>query len=154
MMTESEFLNALQNDILPIHYRTDISKKIPDGCLLFRKGAYVCLAMPFEDVPDDDFGSHTAKKMIRGVMTCLPFLMEKGLFLVYYGPEEKWSPVASKFTVDKTALRPVILQSIHFFDPRTGQNENSRTHWGPLKFGFCGKLIEDLETLGRKTKGE
>jgi hypothetical protein len=138
-------LEELRDSILPRHYRSDLSAKLPGGYLLFRKGAYVALAMPFADVPEGDFGSKKAKAIIRSHMTCIPFLLEKGLFLIYHGEEEKWRSLASKFTVDKTALRPVILQSIHFIDFKTGANINSRTHWGPLKFGFCGKLIADIE---------
>ncbi len=140
-------LHKLQSSVLPRHYRSDLSSKVPDGYLLFRNGAYVSLVMPFSDVPEGDFGSKTAKSLIRSILTCVPFFMEKGLFLIYYGDEQSWGDVAGKFTVDKTALRPVILQSIHFIDPNTGKNVNSRTHWGPLKFGFCGKLIDDIESM-------
>lgn len=122
---------------------------MPDGYLLFKKGAYISLVMPFGDVPSDDYGSKAAKSLIRSKLTCFPFFMEKGLFLIYYGDEHSWSKVARKFTVDKTALRPVILQSIHFIDPKTGTNLNSRTHWGPLNFGFCGGLINEIESMAK-----
>ncbi len=144
-----DMITQLQNIILPKHYRSDLSAKVPDGYLLFKKGAYVSLVMPFNDVPEGDFGSKSAKTLIRSKMTCVPFLMEKGLFLIYYGDEQMWRNSMGNFTVDKTALRPVILQSIHFLDPQTGANVNSRTHWGPLKFGFCGKLINDIETMAK-----
>lgn len=140
-------LHILQGTVLPRHYRSDLSSKVSDGYLLFRKGAYVALAMPFNDVPEGDYGSKAAKSLIQSILTCVPFFMEKGLFLIYYGDEQRWGSVADKFTVDKTALRPVILQSVHFIDPTTGNNVNSRTHWGPLKFGFCGKLIADIESM-------
>ncbi len=108
------------------------------------------LVTPFGAVPENDFGSQTAKRKLRSVMTCMPVLLEKGLFLIYYGSRDRWCETWSRFTVDKTALRPVILQSIHFIDPDTGENVNSRTHWGPLKFGFCGNLIQDIESLAQR----
>ena len=140
---------SLRLHILPKYYRTDLSEKLDEGCMLFRKGSYVCLVMPFDTVPENDFQSKAAKYRIRSVMTCIPVLLEKGLFLIYYGSSTKWRQKTSRFTVNRTALRPVILQSIHFIDPDTGENVNSRTHWGPLKFGFCGNLIQDIESLTR-----
>jgi len=140
-------LSELRTDILPKHYRLDLSGKVDEGQLLFKKGSYVCLVTPFAKLPPDDFGSKIAKSIIRKAMTCIPVFWEKGLFLVYYGPREEWSKVAPRFTVDTTALRPVILQSIHFIDPSNGENVNSRTHWGPLKFGFCGRLINEIESM-------
>ncbi|MFM7181076.1 MAG: hypothetical protein ACKO2G_06390 [Verrucomicrobiales bacterium] len=144
-----ELLQRLRSSVLPKHYRSDLSANMPNGYLVFKKGAYVSMTMPFRDVPPGDFGSKAAKSLIRSRLTCFPFFMEKGLFLIYYGDEQSWMPVAKSFTVDKTALRPVILQSIHFIDPNTGTNLNSRTHWGPLKFGFCGGLIADIESMAK-----
>lgn len=151
-MNDEELLKELQHNILKRHYRADLSHKLEPGYLLFKKSSYVSLVMPFADVPDGDFGSKAAKTIIRSHTTCIPFMLEKGLFLIYYGDVEKWERVASKFRVDKTALRPVILQSVHFFDPQTGSDGNSRTHWGPLKFGFCGKLIDEMEELARSIR--
>ncbi len=142
-------INELKNKILPKHYRQDLQDKVEPDCLLFKKGAYVGLVVPFDRIPEGDYGSQYAKGIIRKALTCIPVFFEKGLFLIYYGAKEKWSNQWTQFKVDKTALRPVILQSIHFIDPVSGENKNSRTHWGPLKFGFCGKLIEDLESLGK-----
>lgn len=148
-MTNSDLLTKLQKTVLPRHYRDDLSTKLEEGYLLFRKGAYVSLVMPFSDVKNGDFGSRKAKSIIRSKMNCIPVIMEKGLFLIYYGDEGKWAGIAHEFTVDKTGLRPVILQSVHFIDPKTGANINSRTHWGPLRFGFCRKLIEDIEVMAK-----
>lgn len=141
-------LSILRDQILPKHYSKDISHLVEDDCLLFKKGTYVFLAMPFTSVPPNDYGSEVAKAVVRSALTCIPVFLEKGLFLVYYGPCESWQNDAPQFTVDNTALRPVILQAIHFIDPATGINSNSRTHWGPVKFGFCGQLIDDIEALG------
>lgn len=144
----SALLTQLRDQILPDHYKRDLGHLVDDDCLLFRKGAYVFLAMPFSKVPSSDYGSKYAKSVIRKSLTCIPLILEKGLFLVYYGQQKDWQDEAPRFTIDKTALRPVILQAIHFIDPETGMNTNSRTHWGPIKFGFCGKLIDQIELLG------
>ena len=143
-----DVIASLRDEILPHHYTRDLSHLVDDDCLLFKKGAYACLAMPFSKVPSEDYGSQYAKAVLRKAMLCLPVLCERGLFLLYYGPYEDWESVAPRFTVDKTALRPVILQAVHFIDPESGWNANSRTHWGPLKFGFCGALIDEIEQLG------
>lgn len=146
-MNNQTFLYELQNALLPKHYKVDLSEKVADGCLLFKKGAYISLVMPFADVPQGDYGSKHAKSVVQSVMTCLPVIMEKGLFLIYYGDESQWKDTTSSFKVDKTALRPIILQSIHFIDPTNGANVNSRTHWGPLKFDFFGNLIADIQSM-------
>ena len=64
-----------------------------------------------------------------------------------HGPEATWDAHAAHHKVDKTALRPIIMQSIHYVDTETGANDNSRTAWGPIKFGFCGKVIAKIEGL-------
>ncbi len=142
-------LESLRGEILPRHYRQNLQHKVDNDCLLFKKGSYVALAMPFSRVPKGDYGNVYAKGIVRSALTCIPFFFEKGLFLIYYGDKQEWRDCWMRFEVDMTALRPVILQSIHFIDPQTGENENTRTQWGPIKFGFCGKLIDDLEKLGK-----
>lgn len=54
--------------------------------------------------------------------------------------------------VDKTALRPIILQNINFIDPACGESFNIRTSWGSLKFGFSGKVIEAIEFIGEQIR--
>jgi len=149
-MPTNALLNELRRSVLPKHYRKDLSDKLSDGYLLFQKGQYVALAMPFNDVPEGDFSSDTARGIIKSHLTCLFFLMEKGLFLIYHGDEQTWKEKTQLFTVDKSGFHSVILQSIHFIDPATGSNVNSRTHWGPLQFGFCSKLIDDIEAMAHR----
>lgn len=143
-------ISTLRDRILPGHYRTNLTHLVDGDCLLFKQGAYVFLAMPFSRVPSGDYGSNHAKTLIRKLLTCIPVIAEKGLFLLYYGPGTDWQAEAPRFTVDKTACRPVILQAVHFIDPETGVSTNSRTHWGPIKFGFCGRLIDQIELLGNE----
>ncbi len=143
------FLTRLRSAMLPSHYQKDLSEKLGNGCLLLSKPLYVFLAMPYSAVPTNDYGGAYAKQLVRGAMLCLPVILEKGLFLVYYGSSDAWKNEVPKFNVDKTGLHIVILQSIHFIDPETGDNTNVRTSWGPLKVGFCGRVIEDIENLCR-----
>jgi hypothetical protein len=151
-MNYDHFLSKLRSAMFPSHYQNDLSEKVGNGCLLLSKfGGYVFLAMPYSTIPKNDYRSAYAKKVVRSAMLCLPVILEKGLFLVYYGPTDLWKNEVPKFTVDKTGLRPVILQSIHFVDPETGDNINKRTSWGPIKFGFCGKVIEEIESLCKIT---
>lgn len=141
-MKELEDIRSL---LIPIKYRKEITEKVPKGWMVLKKGAYLFAAVPFEEIPSDDFGSKHVKNTIRKLLFSFPIIAEKGLFLLYYGDQKRWSETKERFEVDKTALRPVILQSVHFADFKTGQNYNTRTHWGPVKFGFCGKTIELLE---------
>ena len=151
-MNYDRFLSKLRGAMLPYHYQNDLSEKVGNGCLLLSKSLdYIFLAMPYSTIPKNDYRSSYAKKVVRSAMLCLPLILEKGLFLVYYGSSDLWKNEVPKFTVDKTALRPVILQSIHFVDPETGDNINKRTSWGPIKFGFCGKVIEEIESLCKIT---
>lgn len=145
IMNNPLFLSKLKSLLLPRHYTRDLSAKVSADQLLLKKGSYVFLAIPFSQVPQGDYRSATAKGIVRVNMLAWPVIAEKGLFLLYYGPQTEWAEHTAKFRVDKTALRPVILQSIHFLDPSTGACVNSRTHWGPIPFGFCGGVIKDLE---------
>ncbi|TWT88511.1 hypothetical protein Mal64_19940 [Pseudobythopirellula maris] len=77
-------------------------------------------------------------------MFAAPFLDEKGLFLLYDGAADDWRPHRKLHKVDKTGLRPVILQSIHYVDPATGERKQP-DGVGPIKFGFCGKVIAKIE---------
>ena len=70
---KDDLLGELQNTILPRHYRNDLSEKVESDHLLFKKGAYVSLVMPFSSVPDGDFGSLKAKSIIRNSITFIPF---------------------------------------------------------------------------------
>lgn len=139
-------LDQLTDLLLPSEYKIKITKNVPEEWLLLKKGAYLFAAVPFSEIPEGDFGSKYVKTKIRSITKAFPIFAEKGLFLLYYGNESSWERISEKFRVDKTGLRPVILQSVHFLDPETGKNINTRTHWGPVKFGFCGGVIARIET--------
>ena len=144
-MEAQNFLVELEAILVPTEYKQALKKNVPDGCLFLKKGSYVFLAMPFDRVPDADFTSDLARAVVRSVTFSFPIIAEKGLFLLYFGARSKWEGTTKDFRVDKTGLKPVILQSIHFVDPVTGFNMNSRTHWGPIKFGFCKGVIGRIE---------
>ncbi len=150
-MNADKFIDKLKLEMVPAHYSKDFSERVGLGRLLFRKGAYLFLALPFEEVPCDDYNSDMARGVVKKAVFSFPIIAEKSLFLVYYGKREVWSEVAHKFKVDMTGLRSVILQSIHFVDSETGDNVNSQTGWGPIKFGLCGKVIETIELMCNHT---
>lgn len=139
-------LEQLQKLLLPSEYKTQLTENVPESWLLLKKGAYLFVAVPFIEIPEGDFGSVYVKKKIKALTKAFPFFNEKGLFLLYYGAESEWGSISKKFTVDKTGLRPVILQSVHFLDPNSNKNINTRTHWGPIKFGFCSGVIDRIES--------
>jgi hypothetical protein len=144
-MDSSDFLNQIDALLVPSDYRNKLVENVPDGWRFYRKGAYIFAAAPYARVPAGDYGNAYVKFEIRKRMFAFPFFAEKGLFLLYYGPVADWRRHRELHKVDRTALRPIITQSIHYADPETGENYNSRTAWGPVKFGFCGKVIEKIE---------
>ena len=146
-MHSSEFLDRLESMLVPSEYRTKITKNVPSDWRFYRKGAYVFAAVPYSESIQQDYGNAYVKAQIRRTVFALPVIAEKGLFLLHYGPVADWDSRKQLHRVDKTALRPVIVQSIHFVDPETGANSNSRTSWGPIKFGFCGQVIAKIEGL-------
>ena len=146
-MQSSEFLDRLESLLVPHDYRKRITKNVPDTWRLYRKGAYIFSAVPYSAVPEGDYGNKYVKNEIKKIVFALPVVAEKGLFLLHYGVAAEWEPHKEHHMVDKTALRPIIMQSIQYVDPETGANYNSRTAWGPIKFGFCGKVIEKIEQL-------
>ncbi len=143
-------LDELKNLLLPSEYRKQLDKNVPEAWLVLRKGAYLFAAVPFTEVPNEDYGSIHVKDKIRKIVTAWPIIADKGLFLLYYGNVGEWNDHKDKFEVDKTGLRPVILQSVHFLDPETGDNFNTRTNWGPVKFGFCDGVIGRIEARFQK----
>jgi hypothetical protein len=156
-MNYDGFLSRLRSIMLPAHYQNDLSEKVSNGCLLLSRSLdYVFLAMPYSTIPKNDYKSAYAKKVVRSAMLRPPLILDlilekRGLFLVYYGPSDLWKNEVPKFKVDKTGLHLIILQSIHFVDPETGDNINKRTSWGPIKFGFCGDVIKEIESLCKIT---
>ena len=144
-MKPLDFLNGIEAALVPSDYKKKLTENIPNGWRAFRKGSYLFAAVPYSSVPPGDYGNAYVKAEIRKLVFALPVIAEKGLFLLYYGPAGGWKPHQERHRVDKTALRPIILQSIHYVDPETGANYNSRTAWGPIKFGFCSTVIEKIE---------
>lgn len=147
MMFAGEFLDRLEQDLVPADYRRRLTQNVADDWRVFRKGPYLFAAVPYSSVPAEDYRNTFVKRRIREIVFALPFLAEKGLFLLYYGPAENWRPHQASHRVDKTGLRPVIMQSIQFVDPQSGETVNSRTAWGPIKFGFCSQVIEKIERI-------
>lgn len=143
-MDSSVFLDRIDALLVPSDYSNKLIKNVPDGWRFYRKGAYIFAAVPYASVPTGDYGNAYVKTEIRKLVFAFPLFAEKGLFLLYYGPVRDWQRHRKLHKVDKTALRPIIIQSIHYVDPETGDNYNSRTTWGPIKFGFCGKVIDKI----------
>ena len=146
-MESAEFLDRLESLLVPNEYRKRITRNVPQTWRFYRKGAYIFAAVPYSEVPPADYGNTYVKRVVKSIVFALPVVAEKGLFLLHYGAAADWEPHKEKHRVDKTALRPIILQSIHYVDPASGANCNSRTAWGPIKFGFCGQVIQKIERL-------
>ena len=72
-------------------------------------------------------------------------VLTKSSTIVKTSRSSEWGENWQHHRVDKTAFKTIILQSIHFVDPVTEHNRNSRSSWGPLKFGFCTGVVEKIE---------
>ena len=153
-MHSDEFLDQLDSLLVPSEYRTKITKNVPSAWRFYRKGAYIFAAVPYSELPQRDYGNAYVKAEIRKIVFAFPMIAEKGLFLLHYGPSADWDSHKQHHRVDKTALRPIIMQSIHYVDPETGANDNSRTAWGPIKFGFCSEVITKIESFCGEIAGQ
>ena len=151
-MTPENFKKELIDQLIPSKYKKIVTKGIPESWLVLKKGSYVFACLPFSEIEPDDFGNSHVKSKLRKSLHAFPVIFEKGAFILYYGDKSSWSDSYQKFKVDKIALRPIIVQAVHFFDVNTGENINSRTSWGPVKFGFCGPTIDNIESLGNSIK--
>jgi hypothetical protein len=145
-MNSETFLSNIKDLLLPAEYSSEITKNVPEDWLFLKKGSYILVAAPYDQIPEDDYSNKYIKSKIKEILFCFPLFAEKGLFLIYYGSSDQWDKAKESHRVDRTGLKPIILQSFHFIDPNTGENYNSRTRWGPVKFGFCGKVIEKVES--------
>jgi hypothetical protein len=108
--------------------------------------------LPVEQVDLSDFKNTQVKKKLAKLFTAIAFIREFGLFLHIYGPAARWLEASKQITVDKTALRPIIVQNVNFIDPETGEVYNNRTAWGPVQFGFCGKVVERIAAIAENLK--
>jgi len=151
-MTPEDFKNELIEQLVPFKYRHVVTKGVPESWLVLKKGSYALACIPYAEVPADDYANIRARRILRKALHAFPIFMEKGVFLLYYGDAKSWNVHCENFKVDKTAMRPIIVQSVLFFDINTGENTNTRTSWGPLKFGFCGPTIKRIEEIGNKIR--
>jgi len=149
-MKESEYFIKVKELIYPSFYSKEVFTS--DTEFLLRDGNYVFYCLPAGNVDYSDTNNTAIKKRVRGRIFALPVLLERGLFVHAYGSHDLWRDRAKLLKVDKTALRPIILQNINFIDPSSGELFNNRTAWGIIKFGFCGKVIDAIEALGEQIR--
>ena len=151
-MTPEDFRNELIEQLIPFKYKSILTKGIPESWLVLKKGSYALACIPYAEISADDYTNMHAKKILRTALRAFPIFMEKGVFLLYYGDAKSWNGYCEHFKVDKTAMRPIIVQAVHFFDTESGENTCTRTSWGPIKFGFCGPTIERIKEIGNRIK--
>jgi len=120
--------------------------------LLLRDGNYLFYCVSAANIDYSDLNNKAIKRAVRDKVFALPFLLERGLFVHGCGARSRWKDGSKNLEVDKTALRPIILQNINFIDPACGESFNIRTSWGSLKFGFSGKVIEAIEVIGEQIR--
>ena len=111
-MLSGEFLDQLDSLLVPSEYRARITKRVPSAWRFYRKGAYIFAAVPYSELPQRDYSNAYVKAEIKKIVFAFPIFAEKGLFLLYYGPSSDWDSHKQHHRVDKTALRPIIMQSI------------------------------------------
>jgi len=151
-MTPEDFRNELIKQLIPFKYKSVVTKGVPESWLVLKKGSYALACIPYSEIEADDHRNIRAKRILQKALHAFPIFMEKGVFILYYGEHEDWGVNYENFKVDKTAMRPIIVQAVHFFDIDTGENTRTRTSWGPVKFGFCGPTIERIEEIGNKIR--
>lgn len=153
-MTPEEFRDELTEQLVPFKYKQIVQRDVPESWLVLKKGSYALACIPYIEIPPDDYRNTHAKGVLRKALHAFPIFMEKGVLLLYHGDAQSWRVHCENFRVDKTGMRPIIVQAVCFFDITTGENTNTRTSWGPVKFGFCGPTIERIQEIGNKIAGQ
>ena len=151
-MDEQQYFKTVRETIYPKFYPKEVFATETE--FMVRDGNYVFYCLPAANIDYSDLTNKAIKRAVRDKVFCLPFLIERGLFVHAYGAQDQWQEGAKNLKVDKIALKPVILQNINFIDPSSGESFNNRTSWGKLKFGFCGKVIEALDALAGEIGNE
>ncbi len=151
-MTPEEFRSELIEQLIPFKYKSVVTNGIPKSWLVMKKSCYALACIPYSELEVDDYKNEYAKRILRKALHAFPIIMEKGVFILYHGEYENWATNYKDFKVDKIGRRPVIVQAVHFFDIRTGENANTRTSWGPIEFGFCGPTIERIKEIGNRIR--
>ncbi len=146
-MTGEDYRQHIRAQLFPEMYPKMVFE---DGSgFLLRDGHYLFLCQPLHDMDLSDLRIRKIKKRVAKEVHAFPMLNAFGLFVHAYGPETGWREPSQHIKVDKTGLHSIILQNINFLDPESGAFYNNRTSWGPLQFGFCGKVVERLEGTAR-----
>lgn len=150
-MTEEDYPAHVKEHFFPEMYPKLIYED--ETGFLLRDGLYLFLCQPTRELDLSDTRSQKLKARVAREVRAIPLIRSFGLFVHAYGPETEWRKPAQDIQVDKTGLHAFILQNINFLDPETGAIYNNRSSWGPLQFGFCGKVVERLETIARGVAG-
>lgn len=149
-MTPEAYLGHIKAKLHPTMY--PVLVQADEVHFLLRDGRYLFYCLPVEQVDLTDTKSAIVKRRLAKLFRAIPVIREFGLFLHIYGPVSRWLEPSKNVTVDKTALRPVIVQNVNFIDPDAGDVYNNRTSWGPVQFGFCGRVIEVIESVANEIK--
>lgn len=150
LMTTTSYLELIKSKFYPSMYPK--LSEIGAAHFILRDGRYLFYCLPLKQVDLNDIHNKAIKARLAKTFKAFALFREFGLFLHIYGPVAHWGEASKLVTVDKTALRPIIVQNVNFIDPETGDVFNNRTAWGPIKFGFCGKVIEVIEAVANEIK--
>jgi hypothetical protein len=131
-------------------YETGTEEGVEPFTLMLRTGhwytaRYAFAVLPWSAVKETSTLLSVSRRATRRWMFTVPFLHQVGLVVV--GPERGWSPIASTATTDRTSLRSVIVQGIHFLDLETGASVVNRSQWGSIRFGHTtgvSKVVEEV----------
>jgi len=151
-MRADEFKKQLRDILFSFKYKGITDRRIPESWLVMKKGWHIFACVPFSEVESNDYRNKSVKSVLRKVFHALPVAMEKAAFILYYGSRTGWDNCSEKFKADKTAMRPIIVQAVQFFDTETGENVIERSSWGPMTFGFWGSTIDCIEQIGDTIK--
>lgn len=149
-MTSKSYIEHIKTKLYPSMY--PVLVQADESHFLLRDGRYLFYCLPVDQVDLSDTKNAIVKRRLAKLFSAFPVIREFGLFLHVYGPACRWLEPSKNVTVDRTALRPIIVQNVNFIDPDTGDVYNNRTAWGPVQFGFCGKVIELIESIANEIK--
>jgi hypothetical protein len=150
-MTPDELSRAIKAKLHPTPYGRDVRPSGPFDFLIMRSSALPGgrYAFAFRRLGADSVretyerSRADARSLTRGVW----LFREVGLYLMLCGPQASWHGRTEHAPVDKTGLRRIIVQVVHFVDPETGAEHLNRSHWGPVQFGGLipiSALVEEV----------
>ncbi len=112
--------------------------------ILARYALAVCSWQP--NIDGSEFVKSKRREIAR-TLGALWTLREVGLYLVVCGAHADWECHVSQCPADRTGFHAVIVQAVHFVDPKNKTSSLNQSAWGPVKFGGVDSVADQLATI-------